>query len=136
MHCRPLWTVLPVQGDFELSCLAKHPSGVTRLTQGTQMGNPLAHASTAGRPRVPVPDIMKIDIETYEFEVLGASIDWISRYRPALQLEVHWAMLHARGKDPSAFLSPLVDLGYRSTDGVRRWFERRNADVTRHSLRV
>jgi hypothetical protein len=50
----PLWTALPVQVDFELSCLAscKHLSGVTRQG-GAQMGNPLAHASTDGRPRRP-----------------------------------------------------------------------------------
>ena len=40
---------------FDLNCLArcKHLSGVTRRGQGAQMGNPLAHASTAGRPRGP-----------------------------------------------------------------------------------
>ena len=42
-----LWTALPVQVDFELSCLAscKHLSGVTRQGRGAQMGNPLAQAS-------------------------------------------------------------------------------------------
>jgi hypothetical protein len=41
--------------DFDLICLArcKHLSGVTRSDQGAQMGNPLAPASTAGRPRGP-----------------------------------------------------------------------------------
>ena len=50
-----LWTALPMQADFELSCLAscKHLSGVTRLARGAQMGNPLAHASIAGRPLGP-----------------------------------------------------------------------------------
>ena len=50
-----LWTALPLQGDFELSCLAscKHLSGVTRSARSAQMGNPRAHASTAGRPRWP-----------------------------------------------------------------------------------
>ena len=50
-----LWTALPVQADFELGCLAscKHLSGVARLGRGAQMGNPLAHASIAGRPRGP-----------------------------------------------------------------------------------
>lgn len=50
-----LWTALPLQADFELICLAscKHLSGVTRRRRGAQMGNPLAHASTAGRPRRP-----------------------------------------------------------------------------------
>ena len=46
---------LPLQVDFDLICLArcKHLSGVTRSDQGAQMGNPLAPASTAGRPRGP-----------------------------------------------------------------------------------
>ena len=43
---------LPLQVDFKLNCLAscKHLSGVTREGRGAQMGNPLAHASTGGRP--------------------------------------------------------------------------------------
>ena len=51
----PLWTALPLQVDFDLICLArcKHLSGVTRSDQGAQMGNPLAPASTSGRPRGP-----------------------------------------------------------------------------------
>lgn len=50
-----LWTALPLQADSELICLVscKHLSGVTRWYRGAQMGNPLAHASTAGRPRRP-----------------------------------------------------------------------------------
>jgi hypothetical protein len=48
----PLWTAFPLQVDFKLNCLAscKHLSGVTREGRGAQMGNPLAHASTGGRP--------------------------------------------------------------------------------------
>jgi len=50
-----LWTALPLQVDFELIRLAgcKHLSGVTRRNRGAQMGNPLVHASTAGRPQRP-----------------------------------------------------------------------------------
>jgi hypothetical protein len=54
-HVLSLWTALPLQVDFDLICLArcKHLSGVIRSDQGAQMGNPLAPASTAGRPRGP-----------------------------------------------------------------------------------
>jgi hypothetical protein len=47
-----LWTALPLQVDFEKDPLWFVVSG-TRWYRGAQMGNPLAHASTAGRPRRP-----------------------------------------------------------------------------------
>lgn len=63
------------------------------------------------------PDIIKIDVESFEHEILCSSLDLITRIRPALQLEVHWHMLAERNRDARDFLGPLADAGYR---GIRR----------------
>ncbi|MBS0235248.1 MAG: FkbM family methyltransferase [Proteobacteria bacterium] len=63
------------------------------------------------------PDILKIDVESFEHEILCSSLDEIERLRPALQLEVHWKMLAERNRNARDFLEPLASLGYR---GIRR----------------
>ena len=65
------------------------------------------------------PDIMKIDVESFEHEILCSSLPVIERIRPALQLEVHWEMLEKRGRNPIDFLAPLESIGYR---GLRRQY--------------
>lgn len=65
------------------------------------------------------PDIVKIDVESFEYEVLTSSLDLIGRHKPALQLEVHWEFLRARGRAAVDFLGPLSELGYR---GIRRQY--------------
>jgi FkbM family methyltransferase len=66
-----------------------------------------------------IPDIIKIDIESFEYEVLMSSWKVIENHRPALHLEVHWELLNDRGKEAEDFLGPLADLGYR---GIRRYY--------------
>jgi hypothetical protein len=63
------------------------------------------------------PDIIKIDTESFEYEIICPSLDLFERLKPALQLEVHWDMLAARGRGAADFLVPLADMGYR---GIRR----------------
>jgi FkbM family methyltransferase len=63
------------------------------------------------------PDIIKIDVESFEYEILTSSLDTIDRIRPALQLEVHWQMLAERSRNAGDFLKPLADMGYR---GIRK----------------
>lgn len=64
-----------------------------------------------------MPDIVKIDVESFEYEVLTSSLDLIGKHKPALQLEIHWGFLRARGRAAMDFLGPLAELGYR---GIRR----------------
>ncbi len=64
-----------------------------------------------------VPDIIKIDTESYESEIICGSIEALESIKPALQLEVHWRMLRDRDRDPFAFLGLLTDIGYR---GLRK----------------
>jgi FkbM family methyltransferase len=63
------------------------------------------------------PDIIKIDTESFEHEIICPALGLFERLRPALQLEVHWEMLAARGRAAADFLAPLADIGYR---GIRR----------------
>ena len=65
------------------------------------------------------PDIMKIDVESFEHEIICSSLSVIEQIKPALQLEVHWQMLEKRGRNPSDFLAPLASMGYR---GIRRQY--------------
>jgi FkbM family methyltransferase len=84
-----------------------------------------------------LPDIIKLDIESYEYEVLTSSFDFIAVHKPAFQLEIHWEMLDARGKDPSVFLDWMAKAGYRTIDGDATWTVRkRNASVSRVAIRV
>ena len=59
------------------------------------------------------PDILKIDVESFEHEILCSSFELIEKLKPKLQLEVHWQMLKNRGRDATDFLGPLASLGYR-----------------------
>ena len=54
------------------------------------------------------PDIIKIDTDPFEHEIICPALSLFERLRPALQLEVHWAMLAARIAQPrtSSPLSP------------------------------
>lgn len=87
------------------------------------------------------PDIIKIDVESFEYEILCSSLDLIGQHKPALHLEVHWQMLSARGKSAFDFLKPLSELGYRgirkSYGDLKAWEKRSSSEfVSRLSLRV
>jgi FkbM family methyltransferase len=70
------------------------------------------------------PDIIKIDVESFEHEILTAALPLLEKIRPALQLEVHWQLLQSRGLSARDFLSPLADLGYRGIGRrYRGWAE-------------
>ena len=64
-----------------------------------------------------IPDLIKIDIESYEHEVLHASIDFLKRTMPRMHLELHSAYLRDRSVDPTATLKLLRDAGYRPSNG-------------------
>jgi FkbM family methyltransferase len=65
------------------------------------------------------PDIIKIDVESFEYEILCSSLALLERLKPALQLEVHWQMLKIRNRSAADFLAPLASIGYR---GLRRQY--------------
>jgi len=85
------------------------------------------------------PDIIKIDVESFEHEILCSSLSVIEKQTPALQLEVHWKMLADRDKNPADFLAPLASMGYRGLRSAYRDFNRwmragRSEAVSRLSL--
>ena len=86
------------------------------------------------------PDLIKIDVESYEHEILMDSLPMLAETKPALQLEVHWEFLRRRGRSGLDFLGPLAEMGYR---GIRRpyrnlaqWEKSSHTLLSRLSLRV
>ena len=87
------------------------------------------------------PDLLKIDVESFEHEILTASLPLIEKIKPALQLEVHWEVLRSRNLDAFDFLKPLAEMGYH---GIRSGYRTlddwialgRTEVVSRLSLKV
>lgn len=85
------------------------------------------------------PDIIKIDVESFEHEILCSSLAVIEKLKPALQLEVHWQMLRSRERNAADFLGPLAAFGYRGIcrrhRDLDKWFGAgRSEAVSRLSL--
>jgi FkbM family methyltransferase len=59
------------------------------------------------------PEVIKIDVESYEFEILTAAVEWLKSRRPRLFLELHWSLLEDRGHSPAGLLDLLDSIGYR-----------------------
>jgi FkbM family methyltransferase len=66
------------------------------------------------------PDLLKIDIESCEYEVVESSLDALRVWKPKIMLELHVALLGQRGKDPQLLLQSLASIGYRRFWGLRR----------------
>jgi FkbM family methyltransferase len=86
-----------------------------------------------------VPDIVKIDVESFEYEILTSSFEFLNEKKPALQLEVHWKILESRNRSAKDFLSPLADIGYQGIQKRYRNFDawkraRQSESVSRFSL--
>ncbi|MBE7157035.1 MAG: FkbM family methyltransferase [Rhodospirillales bacterium] len=63
------------------------------------------------------PDLVKIDVESFEDEILSVSLEWLQQMKPALFLELHWQFLVDRDKDPEALLERLRTIGLKMNDG-------------------
>ena len=59
------------------------------------------------------PDIVKIDIEGYEYEALLGARNMLTRKKPVICLELHLDLLEQRGIDPRIICSDLQSYGYR-----------------------
>lgn len=60
-----------------------------------------------------LPDLIKIDTESYEYELIVSSIEFLRRVKPRIHLELHLAVLRERGLDPQLPLRLLQEIGYR-----------------------
>lgn len=68
---------------------------------------------------VPAVDLMKVDIEGFEYEaLLGSRQVFEQRRVKALALELHPEILKLRGKDASEITTMLEEAGYRLADGT------------------
>ena len=56
---------------------------------------------------------MKIDIESFEYELIQSSLDILRRWKPRIMLELHVDLLRERNRDPLFILASLDSIGYR-----------------------
>jgi hypothetical protein len=68
-----------------------------------------------------VPDLIKLDIESFEHEVLLSSTEFLRRTKPRIHLELHLGMIRDRGLDARAGMRTLFDLGYRERSLGTGW---------------
>jgi hypothetical protein len=60
-----------------------------------------------------VPDVIKIDIESYEFDLIVSSLDFLRRCKPRIMLELHVSAIDERGLDVRYPLRCLASIGYK-----------------------
>ncbi|MFN2508782.1 MAG: FkbM family methyltransferase [Chthoniobacterales bacterium] len=68
-----------------------------------------------------IPDFIKLDIESYEFEAVTGAADFLSRYKPAIFLELHLSYLQQRNLSAKAVVETLSRCAYEfyTSDGSR-----------------
>jgi FkbM family methyltransferase len=60
-----------------------------------------------------VPDLLKIDVEGYEYEVLAGARRLLREHKPAICLEIHLDLLERRGQSAAQVVNELVTHGYQ-----------------------
>jgi FkbM family methyltransferase len=60
-----------------------------------------------------VPDLVKLDIEGYEYETLLSSLVLLSEHRPRLHVELHLDHLTIKGRHPQPIIDMLQGIGYK-----------------------
>jgi FkbM family methyltransferase len=60
-----------------------------------------------------VPDFIKLDIESYEYEAIDGARDFLAAHKPELFIELHLNYLEERKLAPRTFISTLTDCGYK-----------------------
>ena len=59
------------------------------------------------------PDIMKMDVEGFEYAVWNGGKATIEKYRPVMAIEIHTPVLKKQAVDIDGFFSEIRNLGYR-----------------------
>jgi FkbM family methyltransferase len=63
----------------------------------------------------PVPTLIKIDVEGFEYQVLKGAAKVLKQHHPRLWLEIHPTFLKNQGKSADQVLSLIKDFGYSTT---------------------
>ena len=59
------------------------------------------------------PDLIKFDIESYEYDVLQSSMNYLKKNKPTLIIEIHNLDLNRRGLNFKNILEDLFKIGYK-----------------------
>lgn len=59
-----------------------------------------------------IPQFIKLDIESYEYEAIEGARDFLAKHRPELFIELHLNYLEERKLSPRIFVTTLADCGY------------------------
>jgi FkbM family methyltransferase len=59
-----------------------------------------------------IPDYIKLDIESYEYEAIDGARSFLAEHRPELFIELHLNYLEERQLAPRTFVNTLVECGY------------------------
>lgn len=62
-----------------------------------------------------VPDLIKLDIEGFEYEAIEGSLAFLRRHRPTILLEMHLNYLEERRRSARVLVGMLTDAGYKLT---------------------
>lgn len=77
------------------------------------------------------PDLIKLDVDGFEYEILMGSPLFLDQHKPRMHFELHFADLRRRGKDPAVLLNHVLRT-HRIVKAVPANFQK--ADVARLSL--
>ena len=81
-----------------------------------------------------IPDLLKIDVEGYEYEVLQGARRLLRERKPVLCLELHLDLLERRGISPAAIVADLQSFGYEFRSTVGRPLAAADVADSMHSI--
>lgn len=82
-----------------------------------------------------VPDLIKIDVEGYEYEVLRGARATLARHRPTVFLELHLDLLERRGRAPADVVDQVYSAGYQFSTVNGETLTRRQLIQSPHAVR-
>jgi len=87
------------------------------------------------RARNLVPDLLKIDVEGYEYEVLAGARRLLREHKPAICLELHLDLLERRGRTARQVVAELETHGYRFRTCTGQQLSAANVCHSMHAVR-
>jgi FkbM family methyltransferase len=60
-----------------------------------------------------IPDFIKLDIESYEYEAIDGARSFLAQHKPELFIELHLNYLEERQLAPRTFVNTLTECGYK-----------------------